>query len=211
MDHPDAWKSLVLPIAVFSLLGLTSPVDAAQGMDPHGKDAGEAGMDHLHALAVDPRDGTLLIGTHDGLHRSTDEGRTWTKVAPEGEFPGRDVMVIAVDPKQPEVLYAAGHDLGIVKSTDGGRRWRAARAGLQTMDVHALTLDPNDPRKLYAWVDLKGLYRSLDAGRQWARVDDGPKNPDVRALLSVNIPTGMGGIYLYGGTSDGLFRSADCF
>ena len=209
MDRRRAWKALVLGAAASSLLGLTAPVDAAQGMDPHGKGAGGPGMDHLHALAVDARDGALLMGTHDGLHRSTDEGKAWTKAVPEGEFPGRDVMAIAVDPKQPGVLYAAGHDLGVVKSTDGGRRWRTAGAGLPAVDVHALTLDPNDPRKLYAWVDLKGLYRSLDAGRRWTRVDDGPENPDVRALLSVNIPTGMGGIYLYGGTSDGLFRSMD--
>ncbi len=209
MDRVRAWRALVLGAAISSLLGLTTPGDAAQGMEPHGKGAGEAGTDHLHALAVDPRDGALLMGTHDGLHRSTDEGKTWMKVAPKGEFPGRDVMAITLDSKQPEVLYAAGHDLGVVKSADGGRRWLAARAGLPTVDVHALTLDPNDPRKLYAWVDLKGLYRSLDAGRRWARVDDGPENPDVRALLSVNILTGMGGIYLYGGTSDGLFRSMD--
>lgn len=209
MDRLRAWKLLVLGAAVLSLLALPASGDAAQGMGPHAKGPGGPGMDHLHALAVDPRGGTLLMGTHDGLHRSADEGKTWAKVAPEGEFPGRDVMAIAWDSKQPEIVYAAGHDLGVVKSTDGGRRWRATRAGMPTMDVHALTLDPNDPRKLYAWVDLKGLYRSLDAGRRWARVDDGPENPDVRALLSVNIPTGMGGIWLYGGTSDGLFRSMD--
>jgi photosystem II stability/assembly factor-like uncharacterized protein len=209
MGRLHAWKALILGAVFSGALGLSALAGAAEGMDPHGKGAGGPGMDHLHALAVGPRDGTLLMGTHDGLHRSTDEGKTWTKVAPEGEFPGRDVMAIAVDPKQPEVFYAAGHDLGVVKSTDGGRRWQATRAGLPAVDVHALTLDPNDPRKLYAWVDLKGLYRSLDAGRRWARVDDGPENPDVRALLSVNIPTGMGGTYLYGGTSDGLFRSMD--
>ena len=95
MDRRRAWKALVLGAAASSLLRLTAPVDAAQGMDPHGKGAGGPGMDHLHALAVDPRDGTLLMGTHDGLHRSTDEGKTWTKAVPEGEFPGRDVMAIA--------------------------------------------------------------------------------------------------------------------
>jgi len=39
-------------------------------------------------------------------------------------------------------------------------------------------------------------------------VADGPKG-EVKALASVNISTGMGGIYLYAGTTEGLFRSPD--
>ncbi|MGH7379103.1 MAG: hypothetical protein ACREJ7_02475, partial [Candidatus Methylomirabilales bacterium] len=95
MDRLCAWKVLVLGAAAFSLLGLTASAHAAQGTDPHGKGADRPGMDHLHALAVDPRDGALLMGTHYGLHRSTEEGKTWTKVVTEGEFPGQDVMAIA--------------------------------------------------------------------------------------------------------------------
>jgi hypothetical protein len=41
-------------------------------------------------------------------------------------------------------------------------------------------------------------------------VDDGPEG-EVKVLKSVDIPTGMGGIFLYAGTSMGLQRSPDCF
>jgi hypothetical protein len=33
----------------------------------------------------------------------------------------------------------------------------------------------------------------------------------VKVLASVNIPTGMGGIWLYAGTAEGLVRNPDCF
>ena len=42
------------------------------------------------------------------------------------------------------------------------------------------------------------------------RVDDGPAG-EVKVLASVNVPTGMGGIFLYAGTGEGLLRSPDCF
>jgi hypothetical protein len=31
----------------------------------------------------------------------------------------------------------------------------------------------------------------------------------VRALASVNIATGMGGIFIYAGTADGVFKNTD--
>ncbi len=38
------------------------------------------------------------------------------------------------------------------------------------------------------------------------------RSADVEiAETSVNLPRGMGGIYLYAGTAEGLQRSADCF
>jgi hypothetical protein len=75
--------------------------------------------------------------------------------------------------------------------------------------VHALTTDAHKPEQLYAWVVDHGLYRSQDGARSWHRAVDGPPNPEVRALASVNIPTGMGGIYIYAGTADGVFRNTD--
>ena len=48
------------------------------------------------------------------------------------------------------------------------------------------------------------------ASAKWTRVDDGPGG-EVKVLASVNIPTGMGGIWLYAGTAEGLQRNPDCF
>jgi hypothetical protein len=176
-----------------------------------------APMEHVHALALDHVRNVLFLGTHQGLSRSQDEGKTWSKVDVKGEVPGTDFMALAIDPTNPQTLYASGHGLWVIKSTDGGTTWALKKQGLEGDDVHALAMDPNDPRKLYAWVVDKGLYRSIDGGETWARVDDGPRVPvtqaptDVKGFLSVNMPTGMGGIYLAAATANGFFFSADCF
>jgi len=190
----------VLAIGTSLLLGLVLTAPAA---------ATAQGFEHVHALLVHPQNGTLLVGTHHGLFRSHDAGSTWERVKPQGGVPGRDFMTLAMHPQQPDRLYAGGHDLGVLRGDDFGQTWQRANQGLPSPDVHALTIDPLKPQQLYAWVVEHGLYRSQDGGLAWHRVNDGPANPEVRALASVNIPTGMGGIFLYAGTADGVFRSPD--
>ena len=126
--------------------------------------------------------------------------------------PHLDVMDIALDPREPKTIYIATHEAGVLKSTDGGKTWLEASSGLGGADVHGLAIDPNAPSKLHAAVREKGdgIYRSTDGGTKWTRVDDGP-NGEIKVLKSVNISTGMGGIFLYAGTSTGLQRSPDCF
>ena len=166
---------------------------------------------HLHSLILASETGTLLKGTHHGLYESRDEGKTWNKRALKGEAPGTDFMTIVVDPSNPKVLFAGGHDLAVIKSEDGGMTWRRAGRGLPVMDIHALAIDPTKPQRLYTWAVGHGLYRSDDGAKTWSRIDDGPENSHVNFLTSVPIPTGMGGIFLYAGTAGGLFQSPDCF
>jgi hypothetical protein len=164
---------------------------------------------HIHALLVHPKDDMLLLGTHHGLFRSQDAGVTWERLTPTGEVPGSDFMTLAMHPQQYAQIYAGGHGLGILRSEDFGQTWQRADTGVPSADVHALVVDPHKPQQLYAWVVEHGLYRSQDGGRSWHRAEDGPPNPEVRALASVNIPTGMGGIYIYAGTADGVFKNTD--
>jgi photosystem II stability/assembly factor-like uncharacterized protein len=169
-------------------------------------------FEHVHALAIDAEGRALFLGTHVGLYRSEDGGRSWQGVVLPANHAHVDVMTVAADPREPATVYVGTHEAGVFKSLDGGKSWRAANAGLGGADVHGLAADPNTPRKLHAAVREKGegIYRTTDGGDKWVRVDDGPGG-EVKILASVNIPTGMGGIFLYAGTAAGLQLSADCF
>jgi photosystem II stability/assembly factor-like uncharacterized protein len=169
-------------------------------------------FEHVHALAMDSGGQTLFLGAHTGLFQSDDRGRSWKKVSLSTKHPHLDVMDVAPNPREPKTIYIATHEAGVLKSTDGGRTWKEASSGLGGSDVHGLAVDPNMPFKLHAAVREKGdgVYRSTDQGGKWIRVDDGPQG-EVKVLRSVNISTGMGGIFLYAGTSKGLQRSPDCF
>ena len=169
-------------------------------------------FEHVHALAMDSGGQALFLGAHTGLFQSDDGGRSWNKVSLSTKHAHLDVMDIAVDPKDPKTIYVATHEAGVLKSTDGGKAWKVASSGLGGPDVHGLAIDPNTPLTLHAAVREKGegIYRTTDQGGKWVRVDDGPEG-EIKVLRSVNIPTGMGGIFLYAGTSTGLQRSPDCF
>jgi photosystem II stability/assembly factor-like uncharacterized protein len=169
-------------------------------------------FEHVHALTVDASGRVLFLGAHAGLFRTEDGGTTWQPVALPSKHPHVDVMAVTAHPEDARTIYAATHEAGVLRSADGGTTWQEVNTGLGGLDVHGLAMDPREPRKLHAAVREKGegIYRSTDGGTKWVRVDDGPGG-EVKVLASVNIPTGMGGIFLYAGTAAGLQRNPDCF
>ena len=193
---------------LLALVAFVSPAQAGAGEPGAAKPA----FEHVHALAFDAAGQALWLGAHSGLYRIADGGRTWARVRLPAHGHDPDVMAVAPHPAKPDVLYIATHEAGVLKTTDGGQTWAAVNAGLRGLDVHGLAIDPNAPAKLHALVRETGagVYRTTDGGQTWVRVDDGPAG-ETKVLASVNIPTGMGGIFLYAGTAEGLQRNPDCF
>lgn len=118
-----------------------------------------------HSLLVSPTDPLdLLLGTHDGLFRSRDGGRTWSKFS----LGGKDAMNLAQ--AEGRTVWAAGHNV-LARSSDGGITWRDVRPrGLPHLDLHGFAVDPRSPRTLYAAVAGAGLYRSRDGGASFSPV-----------------------------------------
>lgn len=215
-------KPISATAALVAVLSLAAgPSLAAQ--DKHAPSAqnkqvsGSAGQakqsfEHVHALAVTADGRTLFLGAHSGLFRSEDAGRSWDPVPLPSKHPHVDVMAVTAHSEDARTLYVATHEAGVFKTTDGGKSWQEVNAGLGGVDVHGLAIDPREPPKLHAGVRDKGegIYRTTDGGAKWVRVDDGPGG-EVKVLTSVNISTGMGGIFLYAGTAAGLQRNPDCF
>src|SRR5690606_11532157 len=82
-------------------------------------------------------------------------------------------------------------------------------------EVAALAVAAAAPDTIYAAVAGDGLWRSEDAGTSWSFVMDRPwiaeAEREVLALASVNLASGMGGIWIYAGIDIGLTRVPDCF
>ena len=131
-----------------------------------------------------------------GIFRSRDGGKTFEKVLYKDPDTGAADLVI--DPKDPDVLYAAmwearqgpwenadfrGPGSGVFKSTDGGTTWRPINKGFPSFEQHrlgriGLTVAPSEPRRLFATVEANqkaGLYRSDDAGESWSLVNADPR------------------------------------
>src|SRR5580692_2481456 len=67
------------------------------------------------AMAAPPT--TVYAGGVDGVIRSTDGGHTWTTL-----LPNVSIAALAVDPLNPEVIYAVAGTL-VYKTSNGGTSW----------------------------------------------------------------------------------------
>lgn len=159
------------------------------------------------ALAFDDE---RLVAAGQSLVRLSFDGRT-----EEMPAPARPIRALASHPDRPGRLFAAPEGGGVLRSEDGGWTWRAADAGLPAAQVVALAVAAAAPDTLYAAALGDGIWRSENAGTSWSFVMDRPwiaeAEREVLALTSVNLASGMGGIWIYAGTEAGLTRVPDCF
>ena len=165
----------------------------------------------IPALAVDPSNPNRLFAAvlghpygpnaERGIFRSQDGGKTWEKVLYIDENTGGSD--VAIDPKNPQIVYAAMWDArlgpwedkndyegthgGLFKSTDGGGTWKQVTGGLPKDLVQInVTIAPSDPNRIYATLSTKeegayasskglGVYRSDDAGMSWRKITNDPR------------------------------------
>lgn len=151
-----------------------------------------------HSLLVDPDDpNDLLLGTHDGLYRSTDGGVTWrfddlagqdamnlarptnstvwaaghNVLARSADGHDAQVMALAVNPGDSSRVLAGGP--GVLLSTDGAKSWR------QVLDVPdgagPVAWSASDPDVAFAVGFDRLLYRTGDGGETWAPVGGGAR------------------------------------
>ena len=105
-----------------------------------------------------------------GVYKSTDGGKTWKKTL-DHKVDGREIgaIDIAMDPSNPNVLYAATYDKvrrpwtfgeggpgsGLWKSTDGGNTWRQLTNGLPTglLGRIGISIARSNPKIVYAVIE----------------------------------------------------------
>jgi photosystem II stability/assembly factor-like uncharacterized protein len=120
--------------------------------------------------------------------RSGDGGATWTDDS--AGLPPEVVSALAVDPRDPNVVYAGigrGAALpagdGVWKSTDGGRTWSRAGEELAGHTVSALLASTLSGR-IYAVVDGNRVFRSDDGGASWQGWSRGLRAQGITALTA---------------------------
>lgn len=108
-------------------------------------------------------DGTLWSACGNGVLRSTDGGATWTITT---GWEATEVLKVKVDPRDPEVVYAATA-YGIFKTSDKGQSWQAKNKGLDNTFVSDLVIDRTNSARLLAATE-GGIYISTHKGESWA-------------------------------------------
>lgn len=156
----------------------------------------------IGALAVAPSNANIVwagtgepwirshISVGNGVYKSTDAGRTWTRM---GLIESGRIGRIVIDPANPDIVYIAaqGHsygpqqERGIYKTTDGGRTWNRVLFVDPNTGGIDVVMSPNDSRTLFAamwqlemhtWTRESGgpgsgIFVSHDAGAHWTKLE----------------------------------------
>ena len=190
----------------------------------------------IGSIAVAPSDANVVwAGTGEasirstislgyGVYRSTDAGKTWTRMGLEAT--GR-IGRIVIEPRNPDIVFVAavGHaygpqgDRGVFRTTDGGETWQKVLFVDEHSGAYDVEMDPTNPRILFAttWQLVihtwgrtsggpgSGIWRSTDGGTTWTRLTGTglPQKPigKVDVAIAPSLPSR---VYALIETSDGV-------
>lgn len=142
--------------------------------------------------------GKLYAGVDEaGLFASLDGGTTWEEVTGLSQHHTRDewspgngglcLHTILIDPTNPQRTWVGISAVGVFRTDDGGRTWKACNQGLPNLAtgvrteevgrcVHKLVLDPKNSDTLYCQFH-GGVFKSTDAADSWQPIESGlPSN-----------------------------------
>ena len=104
-----------------------------------------------------------------GLYRSDDAGASWHEVTndprPAERIGGGDLPLLAIDPKNPDVVYS---DTPVLwKSSDGGKTWSGFWGAPGGDDYQQTWINPNNPDIMAVNSD-QGAIVTVDGGETWS-------------------------------------------
>lgn len=211
--------------------GVYKSVDAGKTW----KNIGLKDTRQIGALIVDPKNADIVLvaalghafgpNQERGIFRTTDGGKTWTKVLSKDQDTGG--IDVVFDPHNPSVVFAAlwqarrqpwffssgGPGSGLYRSEDAGATWKRLEGnGLPEgiLGRIGVSVSGADSNRIYATIEAKegGLFRSEDGGTKWARVNEDGRFRQ-RAWYFSKIyadPKAPDTVYVL---NTGLFRSVD--
>lgn len=177
--------------------GVYKSLDGGQNWEHMGLKNSE----HISKIIVDPTNSNVVYvaaygplwsaGGDRGVYKSVDGGKTWNPVLQVSEHTG--IADLIMDPRDPNVLYAAAHqrrrhvftyisggpESAIYKSVDGGENWTKQSKGLPAgtdLGRIGLAISPVDPDYVFAIVEAAdskgGFFRSTNRGETWKKMSD---------------------------------------
>jgi photosystem II stability/assembly factor-like uncharacterized protein len=173
----------------------------------------------------------ILAGTPEGIWRSTDNGRTWSKAI--GNLSDRHVRWMAASGKKPVIILAGTEPADIFVSVSAGNTWHTDPKIGELRDKYGwfLPYSPNsgcvrgfaiaesgqNPGRVYAAVEVGGVLVSNNSGNTWNLVKGSDGNPDIHRDLGAMVHPDVHSITVHPFSSDivtastggGLYRSTD--
>ena len=140
------------------------------------QNAKERGFGVVYSIAPSPKKaGVIWAGSDTGLiHVTTDGGKTWSEVTPQGLSAWSKIAMIEASRFDPAVAFVAvdRHRLDdqgpyVYRTRDYGKTWQKIASGIGASSfVNAIREDTQQRGLLFAGTEL-GAYVSFDEGEHW--------------------------------------------
>jgi photosystem II stability/assembly factor-like uncharacterized protein len=149
----------------------------------------------FHAVR-DPRDNSLYVASNSWVyggvvHRSTDDGKTWTRsesIDAGGQELGEVWHVEPGHASEPATVFLGAAPGLLLRSDDSGKTFKPVdglvshptreewNPGAGGMCTHSIQIDPGSPQRMFAAISAAGAFRTDDGGDTWV-----PMNRNVSA------------------------------
>ena len=116
------------------------------------------------SIVIDYSDPDIIYaGTPYAILKSKDGGKNWEKVLQN------EISCIAINPKNPKVIYALTVFGGIFKSVNSGASW--TNLGLKGIHLTSIAISPSNTNIIYVLTYYKGIYKTTNGGKSWFKTN----------------------------------------
>lgn len=146
---------------------VTAKNEPAKIVEPEGPALVPALTERVKVIELLPDGKGLLVGTDNGLYRSSDPLKGWEKL-PFGNGFNENVFVIHVPAFSPRSIWVGTASSGVIVSHDEGKTWTRTGGAVDNIPVSSIKTDPKRPEMVYVGT-VQTFYVSKDSGKSWNR------------------------------------------
>lgn len=118
------------------------------------------------------------------------------------------IVVIAVHPQNPNILYVATNDY-IYKTRDGGQTWENISRGMTHSRVIAMAIDPAYSATVYAGTKGDAIFKSHNGGQSWVSKRAGLDDVTISSVVNQFVFDPQDANHIYVATTMGVSESKD--
>ncbi len=116
------------------------------------------------------------------------------------------IVVIALHPTKPEIVYVATNDY-IYKTRDGGHTWENLSRGMSHSRVISMAIDPFYPATVYAGTKGDAVFKSYDGGHRWVSQRAGLEDVTITSVVNQFVFDPIDTSRLFVATTMGIFET----
>jgi photosystem II stability/assembly factor-like uncharacterized protein len=152
-----------------------------------------------------------------GIFKSIEGGRSWqqkVKIDKKNSLASKNILCLAVNPKDTKNIYAGTKGDGIYKSVDGGEAWFKVgdENGILSAkaSIYDIVVDPKDDDYIYVAVfqENKGkVLKTSDGGKKWREIYLSQAPKDI--VIDIELDFFDTRIIYLASSNGGLFKSVN--